>query len=313
MPVSTPSTVRKQITSGKTDSIYLLVGDDEVAKAQLAAEFTEVVEEGLRPFNVDRLYGGDATLGDVIDAARTLPIMSPRRIVLVLRAERVLMPRRESDRTARDLSALEAYVKTPQPHATLVLVTSELDKRRRITTLLLAHATVVECGGLEDVGDAQRWVRAKMDAEGRQIDEDAVRVLAQRAGRDIARLRGDVERLLLFTADRRKVSISDVREVVGPAVAQDDWAVARAIEQGSVAAALRELALALDAGAVPYMVLGQLGWVVRTRLPAARVPAAVEALFRTDLDLKSSAGDPRVLLERLVVELCGDVGERPRH
>ena len=26
--------------------------------------------------------------------------------------------------------------------------------------------------------------------------------------------------------------------------------------------------------------------------------------FRTDLDLKSSGGDPRVLMERLVVELC---------
>jgi DNA polymerase III delta subunit len=32
---------------------------------------------------------------------------------------------------------------------------------------------------------------------------------------------------------------------------------------------------------------------------------AIDALFRTDLDLKRSAGDPRVLLERLVVELCG--------
>jgi hypothetical protein len=34
------------------------------------------------------------------------------------------------------------------------------------------------------------------------------------------------------------------------------------------------------------------------------VPAAVDALFRTDVDLKSSGGDPRVLLERLVIELC---------
>ena len=32
---------------------------------------------------------------------------------------------------------------------------------------------------------------------------------------------------------------------------------------------------------------------------------AVDALFRTDLDLKRSAGEPRILLERLVVELCG--------
>jgi DNA polymerase III delta subunit len=63
----------------------------------------------------------------------------------------------------------------------------------------------------------------------------------------------------------------------------------------------------MEAGAVPYMILGQLAWFVRDKLAnidARRVPAAVEALFRTDLDLKTSGGDPRVLLERLVVELC---------
>ena len=55
------------------------------------------------------------------------------------------------------------------------------------------------------------------------------------------------------------------------------------------------------------MILGQLGWFVRDRLSTSdprRVPAAVDALFRTDLDLKTSRGDRRVLLERLVVELC---------
>jgi DNA polymerase III delta subunit len=59
------------------------------------------------------------------------------------------------------------------------------------------------------------------------------------------------------------------------------------------------------------MILGQLGWFVRDKLSNAdprRIPAAIEALFRTDLDLKSSGGDPRVLLERLVVELCGGTG-----
>jgi len=37
---------------------------------------------------------------------------------------------------------------------------------------------------------------------------------------------------------------------------------------------------------------------------------AVDSLFRTDHDLKRSGGDPRVLLERLVVELCA--GKRAR-
>jgi len=63
----------------------------------------------------------------------------------------------------------------------------------------------------------------------------------------------------------------------------------------------------MDAGAVAYMILGQLGWFVRDKLSGVdprRVPKAVDALFRADLDLKSSGGDPKVLLERLVVELC---------
>ena len=57
--------------------------------------------------------------------------------------------------------------------------------------------------------------------------------------------------------------------------------------------------------AVDPQILGQLAWFVRDKMAdTRRIPGAVEALFRTDLDLKSSGGDPRVLLERLVVELC---------
>jgi DNA polymerase III delta subunit len=63
----------------------------------------------------------------------------------------------------------------------------------------------------------------------------------------------------------------------------------------------------LDAGSPAEKILGQLGWLVRTKFPAlapAEVSTAVQALFRTDLALKRSAGDARILLERLVVELC---------
>jgi DNA polymerase III delta subunit len=88
----------------------------------------------------------------------------------------------------------------------------------------------------------------------------------------------------------------------------DDWALVRALDRGDAATALRELRSRLEQGGVPFMILGQLAWAVRTppprgRYPAHKLPAAIEALFRTDLALKSS-GDPRLLLERLVVELC---------
>ena len=286
--------------------VYLIIGPDEVGKAGLAGEFLALVEEDLRPFNVDRLYGGETTAAAVVDAAMTLPMMVPRRIVLLLHAERLLVSKKEKDSEAvsKDLDALEAYVRAPVDTACLVIVADNLDKRRSITKALLSKAAVVECAGPADAAEAARWVRDRVAQEGMTIDARAARLVADRVGPDIGRLRADVDRLVLYAAGQKAISAEDVLEVVGAPTTQDEWGVTRAIERGAAADALRELAMLMDSGTVPYMILGQLAWFVRTKVPAPRVGAAVDAVFRTDLAIKTSAGDPRVLLERLVVELC---------
>jgi DNA polymerase III delta subunit len=160
---------------------------------------------------------------------------------------------------------------------------------------------------LETLADAERWVKNRVAAAGMEIVPNAARLLAERAGTDLKRLRGDVDRLLLYALGQKSIGLDDVREVAGPAALQDQWAMANAIESGDGREALRQLALMLDAGEPSEKILGQLGWLVRAKFPQVaprELPAAVDALFRTDIDLKRSAGDPRILLERLVVELC---------
>lgn len=321
MPVATPSAVRKQIKFGNTDSLYLLLGEDDVEKSALAAEFAEIVDEGLRAFNVERIHAGDMTSGDkladgvagLVSAVRTMPMMVPRRVVVVTQAEMLLVPRRESEAATRALDELETLLKRPEPQTTLVFVAGTLDKRSRMYKLFTRHATVVECGAIEDQADAERWVRNVVAAAGVDIEPAAVRRLAERAGPDVKRLRGEVDRLLLYAMGQPRITLDDVRFVAGPAALQDDWAMTNAIEAGQAADALRQLALMLDAGAPPEKILGQLGWLVRTKFPnlaPENLPSAVQGVFRTDLALKRSAGDPRILLERLVVELCG--GKRAR-
>lgn len=305
MAVAAHAEVRRQIANGTVAPVYLLVGPDEAGKIALAGEFLDLVEEGLRAFNVDRLYGGETSGAAVVDAARTLPMMVPRRVVLLVHAERLLNPKKDNDANARDLELVEEYIKAPADTCCLVLVTEALDKRRSLTRQLLANATVVECSGPADAVEAARWVRECVAADGMTIDPRAARLVAERIGPDVARLRSDVERLLLYAAGNAAITEEDVKAIVAPASSPDDWGVTRAIERGSARDALRELGLILDSGAVPYMVLGQLAWFVRTKVPAPRVTSAVEAVFRTDLAIKTSAGDPRALLERLVVELCG--------
>ena len=321
MPVATTSAVRKQIKSGTTDALYLLVGEDDVEKSALAAEFADIVDEGLRAFNVERIHAADMTTGDrladgvagLVSAVRTLPMMVPRRVVVVTQAEVLLVPKRESEAAARALDQLEELLKQPEPQTTLVFVAGTIDRRSRMYKLLTKHATVVECGAIEDQADAERWIRTRIAAAGADIDPAAARRLAERAGPDLKRLRGEVDRLLLYTMGQPRITLEDAREVAGPAALQDDWAMTNAIEAGEGAQALRQLALMLDAGAPPEKILGQLGWMVRTKFPALgadTLRSAVQGVFQTDVALKSSAGDPRILLERLVVELCS--GKRAR-
>jgi DNA polymerase-3 subunit delta len=322
MPVATPAAVRKQITSGTTGPLYLLLGEDDVEKSALAAEFAEIVDEGLRAFNVERIHAGDMTSGDrladgvarLVAAVRTLPMMAPQRVVIVTHAEMLLTPKRESDVAARALDQLEELIKQPERQTTLVFVAGAVDRRSRMFKTLAAHASVVECGTLEDQADAERWVKTRVAAAGVDIEPAAARRLAELAGADVRRLRGEVDRLLLYALGQPRITLADVTEVAGPAALQDDWAMTNAIEAGERGTALRQLALLMEAGAPPEKILGQLGWLVRTKLPnlsPGRVVSAVDKVFETDLALKQSAGDPRVLLERLVVELCGDRQARP--
>jgi DNA polymerase III subunit delta len=315
MPLTTPAAVRKQIESGSVGALYLLQGDDDVEKSALGHEFEELIDEGLRAFNVERIHAGDVTSGErlvavvsqLVAAAHTLPMMSPRRLLIVLQADQLLMPKRESDAANRALDALEMLFKEPDSQTTIVLIAAPLDKRSRMYKLLVRHASLVECGVIETQADAERWIKNRMTAAGAQIDPAGARLLGERSGADIKRLRNDVERLLLYALGQKMISLDDVRQIVGPATLQDDWAMTNAIEAGDGATALRQLALVLDAGAPPEKVLGQLGWLVRTKFPVIAPGAlrpAIAALFRTDLDLKRSGGDPRILLERLIVELC---------
>jgi DNA polymerase III subunit delta len=333
MPFATPADLRAAVARRSPDPVYLLLGDDEAETAALAAAISSLVEDELRVFNLERIYAGDkgVTPASIVESARQFPMMSDRRVVIVLRGERLLKPKRrgrgveadDADGDAEaggDMDLLTEYLQRPEPSTTLVIVATDVDRSRRIWKAgLQKHATIVQSWGLKQGDDdrvdlrqaarlAEQLVRETVAESGQQIEADAVRLLAQRAGTDIVTLRGDLQRLLLYAAGRQKITLADAREVVSAETAQDNWAVTSAIERRNTKEALRQLALSLDAGGVPYMILGQLAWFVRDKLPRAdprRVPAAIDALFRTDLDMKSSGGDPRVLLERLIVELCG--------
>jgi DNA polymerase III delta subunit len=303
----TPADVRQQIESGKTEPLYLITGDDESAMSAIATALVESVDEEFRAFNVQRFHGTDAgvTLATVLDAASTFPLLAPRRLVVLHQADRALAGRRgQQDEGEEDAAGgegggkgqtalLRAYAQHPHAHAVVVLIGPGLG---RVFDPLASTAAVVACEASADV------IRALEVEHGVRFARDAADRLRQLAGADVGRLRADVERVLLYAAGQQTITREQVDAVVTRAAAgRKLWLE---VASRRTASALRELELELADGAVPFMLLGLLRSVVERTVAQRDLGKAIGALLRTDLALKTSGGDPRVLLERLVVELC---------
>jgi DNA polymerase-3 subunit delta len=322
--------VRKQIKAGTTAPVYLLEGGDLQSRHDLALEFAGLVDEGLQAFNVQTYYANEATnvtardqlLSDLLSAARTLPMMAPRRVLLVHEAERLLSPRKGKDdegqlplpaeptgrrkqRSLTPLEELENYFESPEPLTTMVFVADMLDANRRLVKLARKHAVVVDCGSLESTADATKWIQQRLERDELTMEPQAVRLLLETTGLSLGRVRAEVEKLVLFAAGESTVTTRHVRELVIPqSEPGEDFALGKAIWASNAREALREISAQLDSGAQAVMVLGQIRAAAGRLKPDDRAKSGLDAVFRTDLALKSSAGEPQFLLERLVIELC---------
>jgi DNA polymerase-3 subunit delta len=323
--------LRKQIAARRLAPIYLFVGEDVRLVERMIDAVEATIEAADRPFAVERLYAGEPTASplEIAAAARVLPMLGDRRLVFVLRAERLLKPKRatkasdvesddgaDADEGGVDFAPLEEYIVSPSASSTVIFVATEIDRTRRFTKRLLEHAQVVVFGGLggdlpgqrEGRARAAELVRSECLRAGRSIEPAAVDLLVTRAGGDITKLRGDLERLMLYTEGQPRISAAAVQEIASVQEATDEWGLVNAIADGDVRRALREVARRLDRGDSPHAVVGQLRWWVSTRLVDGapdRVRPAIDALFKTDEALKTSGGDERMLVERLVVALTG--------
>lgn len=324
----TRDALEAQLAAGEFQPVYLVVGDDEVEKDDIARAFQSAVPEDIQPFAFERYSALETDPGTVVSSARTLPFLGDRRVIVVTRAEKWFSGKRKAGEDAPDDDdagsgggdALEAYFEKVERASTVVFIAADVNRTFRVVKALIKQAAIVECWGLkgekdprgpanEVMGRAGRLAAGLFKRAGLTIDRQALEPLLAHAGTDIAILRGDVERLILYCHGRKTVTVDDVDAVVSGTALLNAWGVVNAVERGDAREALRQVRIVTDAGEAPFMTLGQIGWWVRNKLPQIgspdRVRAAVDAVFRADLAMKSSGGEPRILLERLVVQLCG--------
>ncbi len=195
MPTQTADQILQDLRAGRYAPVYVLQGE-EPFEIDRVADYIEAhaLAEHERGFNQVVLYGRDADVATILGNARRYPMMADRSVVIVREAQTVVDLERDPG-----LKLLVRYLEQPQPTTVLVLCHKHktLDGRKALakaveksaSTVLLTTKKLYE-------NQVPAWLSAYVKGRGATISPDAVLLLVQRAGTDLARLASEVEKLL---------------------------------------------------------------------------------------------------------------------
>jgi DNA polymerase-3 subunit delta len=326
----------RSVERGQIPAVALIHGADAqlLDDAQTAVTRAVFPEPAHAVFDRDVFDGRTVDVEAIVNAALTLPLGAPRRLVVVRHSQG--LPAKGADTLAR-------YAANPNPSACLLLLADEplgptRDRKPHWLLATLPAAATVELV-LQRGRAVIEWLRERAAAEGLQVSDEAARLLVQWVGEDTATLLGEARKAALAGGpDNRTVGVKDIEAVVGEHRVSAIFELTRAIERREIGLALRTLErLLATEDALPVLValareMRMMATVRQWRSDGrsidqiarmlGRPPVVAEALataaatesaatigrklgecWRTEHRLKTG-GEPRAEMAALVVELC---------
>jgi DNA polymerase-3 subunit delta len=149
--------------------------------------------------------------------------MSPFQVIFIRNVRQLYTRGAKKD----EFAALDRYFQSPNPQALLLFIADFLripsdtrrmdldDKNRfeRLTETLGQHSGMVELARVSDE-DALRWAVTKAQEAGLRLEPDAARELVDALGADMMLVSSELEKLLLYTSGRGRITLGDVETMV---------------------------------------------------------------------------------------------------
>jgi DNA polymerase-3 subunit delta len=347
-----------EVSTRKLRPAYVLLGDEVFFRDRCRAALIEhLVAPDLRDFSLHDLDLAETSIAEVLDRARTPSLMSPFQVFFI-RGVKALYGRGSHQ---EEFAAIEEYCRNPNPDAVLIFVADHIsipadarrmemqdkDRYERIRETLGEYCAVIELARVDE-GDGIRWVIEHAAKEAVKVDADAARELVDSLGADMMLVSNELEKLILFVGQKKRITMGDVETMVLAAKQRSLYELTDAISAKDRVRALSVLDALLSSEEGEEAAIGHIYMLARTfrqmlvileknvrdsraiwqalwqgfRLPPFAAEDVIKQarryksrrdltrtlrlLARADLALRSNPPTKRLVLEKLVMDLCTD-------
>jgi DNA polymerase III subunit delta len=263
-----------EVAKGKLRPAYVFIGDEVFFRDHCRQALLEhLVPVDLREFSLHDLDLAEVSVAEVLDRARTPSLMAPFQVFFI-RGVKNLYGRGSHQ---EEFAAIEKYVKDPNPAAVLIFVADHIsipadvrriemtdrDRYERIRETLGEYCGMVELARVDE-SDGMNWVMEMARKQQVSIEADAARELVDALGADMMMVSRELEKLILFAGERKRIVLGDVETMVLAAKQRSLYELTEAISAKDKARALAVLDALLSTTDGDEAAIGHLSMLART-------------------------------------------------
>ena len=263
-----------ELESRKLRAAYVFVGDEAFFRKRFRDAILEhLVPAELRDFSLFEFDLSETDLAEILDRARTPSLMAPFQVFFV-RGVKNLFGRGSNE---EKLSAIEEYCSNPNPDAVIVFVADHIsipadvrrmemqdrDRYQRIRDAMGQYCGIVELARVEE-GEAVRWIADYCAGRSVKIEADGARELVDALGGDMMMISNELEKLILYVGEKKRITHGDVETMVLAAKQRSLYELTDAISSKDRVRALEILNAILVSGEGEEAAIGHVYMLAKT-------------------------------------------------
>jgi len=263
-----------EVMGGKLRPAYIFVGDEAFFRRRCReAILQHLVPADMRDFSLYEMDLAETDLVEVLDRARTPSLMAPFQVFFV-RGVKSLFGRGSND---EKLAAIEEYTKNPNPDAVLIFIADHIsipadvrkmemtdkDRYERIREGMGQFCGTVELARVEE-NEAVRWIGEYCATREVKMDADAARELVDALGGDLMMVSNELEKLMLYVGEKKRITLGDVETMVLAAKQRSLYELTDAISAKDRTKALLVLDALLSTGEGEEASIGNIYMLAKT-------------------------------------------------
>jgi DNA polymerase-3 subunit delta len=264
----------QDVSSRKLKPGYVFIGDEGFFRRTCRdAILKHLIPEGMREFSFYEFNLDTSEVVEILDRARTPSLMANFQVFFV-RGVKSLYGRGKHD---AEFAAIAAYAKNPNPDALVIFVADHIsipadvrrmemtdkDRYERIRETLGEYLTIIEFARVEE-GEAVKWLNESAAQQGAKLDPDAARELVDSLGGDMMMISNELEKLLLYVGEKKRITLGDVETMVLAAKQRTLYELTEALSSHNRARSLEILDSMLSTGDGDEAAIGHLYMLART-------------------------------------------------